>query len=182
MRLGHYIQMIRTLTVGALFVAALTFGQVALAHGTGASWEKVLGNLTIDVGYDGEFVEGQSTRFDFALKDAKSGGDKKYDYVWVKVIRDHATALAVGVSRQAIGPTTLLYTFGDDGPYVLEASFRTESGDEIAAASFPFDVEGRTQSDGYLPLPLLLAIVALVSAASGAAATFFLLRGRWVQP
>ena len=51
-----------------LYLAGCPF--FAIAHQTGASWEKVVEGYKVDVGYDPTtFVAGQSQRFDFDADD-----------------------------------------------------------------------------------------------------------------
>ena len=134
------MNIIFSLVAAALLCAPLYVS----AHSTGASWEQPVGTTYfIDVGYDPiSITAGQSARFDFSLwSDTVKTKPAKFDEVWTRVVsQDKNTLLATGIRRQPLGPTTLLYTFEQGGSYSLQVSFRTVTGDEIAAAVFPFTV------------------------------------------
>lgn len=131
----------KTVLIGLCAVAILFAGQDASAHSAGSSFEQRIGSYAVDIGYDAtEFRAGQSVRFDFDLKDAETQKDIDFAQVWVRIVREKETLLATGIFHQPIGPTTLLYTFPEQGNYTLEASFRTQNGGEIAMASFPVAV------------------------------------------
>ena len=129
---------------------------VVRAHNAGASWERSVGNYTIDVGYDPvDIVAGQSVRFDFNLwGDTAKTKTVEFAEVWTRITQNKDTLLATGIHEQPFGPTTLLYTFVQPGDYVLEVSFRSTNGDEIAAATFPFSGSG-----GAPKVPLLFVLV-----------------------
>lgn len=157
------------ITTSVLLVGALGTS-TAGAHGSSTSWEVPVGQYVVDVGYEPEeFVAGQSTRFDFNLK---QGSDEEalpapFAEVWVRLKGVDATYLATGVRKQELGPTTLLYTFGKPGPYTLEVSFRDEGGKEVAATSLPISVadgdKGGTQSSWFV-YSMLGAILGVVLA------------------
>jgi hypothetical protein len=144
---------------GSIALGVLCAGIVCIpfvyAHESGASWEEQVGEYLIDIGYEPEeFRAGDSIRFDFALKDS-TGATENFDEVWVRIVDETSkkTALATGIRRQSVGPTTLLYAFGHKGPYSLEASYRTADGEEIAAHAFPVAVTPDQQKG---PAPLFL--------------------------
>ena len=136
-------------------VAAPTY---AGAHGAGASWEASSGPYVVDIGYDTQNFDTESSiRFDFAVwADGTKTVSADFGQVWVRVVGKTDTQLAVGLIRQSVGPTTLLYRFQVPGEYSFNASFRDAEGKEIAAAVFPFTVvggKGTTANDiPYLPL------------------------------
>ncbi|OGG56907.1 hypothetical protein A3D71_00270 [Candidatus Kaiserbacteria bacterium RIFCSPHIGHO2_02_FULL_55_20] len=127
--------------VFVMCAAAIGVGQRAEAHVTGLSWVATSTPYIVDIGYDSdEFQTGLNARFDFQLLDEKSGNTTPYDHVWVRFAHGDTTLLATGIRRQQLGPTTLLYGFKDSGAYTLEASFRDEDGNDMAAVSFPVTV------------------------------------------
>ncbi len=148
---------------GVLAVFPLT----AHAHTTGASWNITSGPYTVDLGYNPlTFIAGEYASFDFLLwkGPANTGEQTDYAQVWVRIIRDKNTLLATGILHQTYGPTTLLYSFAEPGDYTLEASFRTESGDEIAVATFPLSVSPASDQLPLGPylLPLLSGVCGLI--------------------
>ncbi len=127
----------------AMVCAVLGFAAQADAHVTGLSWTATTTPYVVDVGYDpNEFQAGQSARFDFVLRDEKTGDSVPYDHVWVRLMHENTTLLATGVRRQYIGPTTLLFGLIESGDYKLEASFRDADGNDTAVASFPMSITG----------------------------------------
>lgn len=128
----------------ALFIF---LSQSVSAHTSGVSLEQVAGKYVIDIGYDPAVpLAGQYTNFDFTLKDSSTGDYSEFDHVWVRIEKDDATLLAMGIAHQDLGPTTLLYAFSAPGEYQLSASYRTREGTEIAHAQFPLEIVGSGES------------------------------------
>lgn len=124
----------------ATIIITLAIPVLLAAHGNGASFERQSGSYLIDIGYEPESPEaGQQIKFDFSLLRQSDGEEHPYSHVWVRVLQEDRTVFASGIHRQDIGQTTLLYVFEEEGEYVLEASYRNESG-EIASAKFPLTV------------------------------------------
>ncbi len=144
---------------------------VASAHVTGASWEKVDGTNTLDIGYDPVAVTaGNYENFDFKLRDTVTADPIPFAQVWVRIITDNNTVLATGLFDQPIGPTTLLYQFDIPGNYTLEASFRDADGNDISTGSFPFTVQpGGSGGLVSLALPGILFVIGILC---GAGAVF----------
>jgi len=169
----------RRLCVGiASALLVFSYGGIAYAHTTGASWNTVVGQYTADLGYDpATFAAGQYTRFDFLLwkGPANTGTPADFSQIWVRIVRDdNDTLLATGIWKQPVGPTTLLFEFTEPGSYKLEASYRDVDGNDIAVASFPITVAAGSSSSGTF-LPLLIAILAFIA---GGAAAVIVLRAR----
>lgn len=146
--------------VAGIFLCAVP---VAYAHPVGFSWEKPTGQYLMDVGYDTDvFIAGEYVRFDFALKDATTKDPRDYAQAWVRITDKDGkrTLLATGVYNQSIGPTTLLYLFGEPGPHSLEVSFRDKSGNDLAVGSFPLTV--KPGEDGNLWMQIAGAVLVLV--------------------
>lgn len=158
-------------SVAVLLVSCtLSFAGVAEAHTTGASLNETSGPYTVDLGYNPIAIEARDyATFDFLLwkGPANTGEPADYAQVWIRVLKGKETLLATGVMHQAYGPTTLLYTFPDEGTYSIEASYRKANGDEIAAATFPMKVLPPSDE-----MPFVQYIVAVASALAGAALGF----------
>lgn len=155
----------------AIIVAAVVCAYVwnvprVEAHGDGLSWVATSSPYVVDVGYDpNEFQAGLSARFDFILGDELSGETIEYDHVWVRLIRAESTVLATGIRQQQLGPTTLLYKFAEPGDYKIEVSFRDVEGNDLAVASFPFDIiKGSSNSGSFMPNVLMFLFGACVGA------------------
>jgi hypothetical protein len=157
-----------------LAVLALVLIPVSvLAHNTGLSIEKTVGEYLVDVGYSGQPQAGEAVSFDFDLK--KQSTDADFGDVWVR-ITDPAggTVLATGVNHAAYGGARLLYTFDRPGTYQMDV--RYESGDTVfAEASFPLVVAGATAHTADIPMPAYWGLAGLVL---GGGAAWILLRVR----
>ncbi len=124
-----------------------SFG-VARAHGSGSSFEKVVGAYLVDVGYDPASLEVDSTvRFDFTLRGATSSEEIQFSDVWVRIEKEKKTVFASGIHRSEFGKTGLLYTFGEPGTYTIYARFQNNE-DTIVETSFPLDVSGASSLEG----------------------------------
>ena len=149
------------LFLGALLLIATP----AHAHVTGASFTSTTTPYVVDIGYDPiTFTAEESERFDFVLRDEKTGNPVPFDQVWVRITDGDNTLLATGLLNQSIGPTTLLYVFGGPGEYKLQPSFRNADGDEIAAATFPISVAASSDTSflsTYAPW-LLFCVLGLI--------------------
>lgn len=132
---------------GILLLGCLVVPSIASAHSGGKSFTATVGSHVVDIGYEpAMFAAGTRSSFDFQLWTLEEM-PAEYDHVWVRVLRDDAALLATGVAHQSVGPTTLLYTFGEPGAYRLEASYRTDDGEEVASASFSFMVSEAAEGD-----------------------------------
>lgn len=135
--------------VATVLLAGAFIPAAAFAHTTGASWEAKVDSYLVDVGYDTTvFTAGDSSRFDFNLFDEKTRAQEGFTHVWVRMIRDGTTLLATGIWHQPVGPTSLLYAFGEAGNYTLEVSFRDTDGNDIAVATFPITVVADSERSG----------------------------------
>ena len=152
----------------AMVCAVLGFAAQADAHVTGLSWTATTTPYVVDVGYDPNvFQAGQSARFDFVLRDEKTGDIAPYDHVWVRLMHDDTTLLATGVRRQSIGPTTLLFGLIESGDYKLEASFRDIDGNDLAVESFPMSIKKGSSSSFDYAVAGIAFIVGLIAGGLG---------------
>ena len=150
--------------VFACVVGFVASPAIATAHATGASYNQTIGAYTADIGYDPvTFTAGESTRFDFKLwKGATTSGEEApFAQIWIRIVRDKNSVLATGLWDQPIGPTTLLYEFETPGNYVLEASYRDASGNDIAVASFPISVMAANQNSLLANIAICASLIAL---------------------
>ncbi len=159
----------------AILILGLSVPCAAYAHTTGASWEVVSGAYIVDVGYDTSiFTTDSPARFDFKLwQGPGTTTPAGFDQVWVRMLFGSSTILATGLISQPVGPTTLLYQFGQPGAYTLSVSFRDKNGDEIATAGIPVTVDTAAQKDaGAIQWPLLVLGI-LIGAGALFAKRFF---------
>lgn len=115
---------------------------VALAHASGVSFESVVGDYRVDIGYDPDaLAAGAAQVFDFALIDMATKRQVPVSEIWVRIIENEGerTLLASGLRESDFGRTTLLYVFPKEGSYSISASFRREE-ETVAEATFPFAV------------------------------------------
>lgn len=158
---------VNTLLVSLAALALCFFSSGASAHTSGAAYEQKSGAYTTDIGYSPTiFTASDYASFDFLLwrGPVNTGEPADYAQVWVRIIHEKNTLLATGIFNQPFGPTGLLYDFARPGEYVLEASFRTEEGDEIASSTFPITVEKSPDAFPLDPygIPLLSGFLALI--------------------
>lgn len=133
------------LTVAAL-LNIFANPQQALSHASGISFEQVVGEYRVDIGYDpAALVVGETDVFDFALFNAATGEILHFDELWVRMVHDGRTILATGLRESAFGRTTLLYVFPYPGEYAMQVSFRKD-GETIAETLFPFSVSKQDAS------------------------------------
>lgn len=140
------------------------FVSTVLAHGDGASFEKEVGNYSIDIGYDPENPEaGEPARFDFKLFDKSSGAVVAFSDVWVRIEKEKNTVFATGIHNPEFGKAGLLYSFPEAGTYTIFARF--ENGDKtIVETSFDLDVINSSVVTGTPPFeqPLIWGILGIM--------------------
>src|SRR5437870_5570095 len=86
---------------GILFLPGFSF-----AHNTGASWEKVVGEYKIDIGYDPATITVNSSQhFDFNIFNSSTGQPVSFSDVWVRIFQDQQTFFASGIKRAEFGAT-----------------------------------------------------------------------------
>lgn len=129
---------ISVLAISVFFISSTP----VFAHGNGASFEKEIGNYSVDIGYDPEKLKsGLSERLDFGLSDKVSGSTVAFSDVWVRIEKDKNTIFASGIHNPKFGKAGLLYTFPEVGTYTVSARF--EDNDKIIVeTSFDLAVSG----------------------------------------
>lgn len=141
-----------------LFLAVAPYS-IVNAHSLGYSLEATSSPFFIDIGYDEPtFEAGRASRFEFELRAEEDLAFEHFDHVWVRVMRERKTLLATGVRFQTFGPTTLLYTFPEQGTFALSVSYRTADGEELAANEFSITV---VEGERVFPAPYLVGGVIL---------------------
>ena len=164
----------KSLSTAALFIVLVPV--FAVAHSTGYSFEKKVGDHIVDVGYDTlQPVAGQRLLLDFTLRDTASS-TVPFDYVWVRLDKDKQTLLATGIARAEFGPTSLLYVIPEGATGDLSITARFQSGDDALAETaftIPVTAPRRPPSDFMIPI-----VSAIVGAAVAAGMSFFILRPR----
>ncbi len=124
----------------SLFLSFFILPVIVFGHGTGGTFEEVVGGYKVDVGYEPENVlSGESLRLDFDLYDLQ---DKEVEFteVWVNVSQENKTVFAGEINRSFIGGAGMTIVLSNPGEY--KVSVRYENGDKsIVEASFPLLVE-----------------------------------------
>lgn len=122
------------------FILFICWSTTLLAHGSGASFERVVNGLKIDIGYDPEIiVSGDLQRFDFELFDSKDN-EVDFEDVWVKISEgDERVVFASGIIKGDINGARMSYTFPKEGKYYLYVRY-DKSGKNLAESSFSIDV------------------------------------------
>lgn len=122
-------------------VLSVCLPSLVLAHATGQSFEQVMGDFKIDVGYDvSSFRAAETVRFDFNLAQELTKEDVAYTDVWVRIVQGNKTVFATGVNKPAIGKAGMTFTFPEPGMYDLSVRFENGAG-SIVETKFPITVE-----------------------------------------
>jgi len=139
----QYVAVAISIIVTVLFVGIA----LVRAHGSGASFEKQVDDVLIDVGYSvEEFSTDSSVVFDFGLKDSTETKVLFTD-VWVRIVKDTSTVFATGVHNARLGGAIMTYTFSESGNYELSVRYQND-GESVAAAVFPLSVEKSSNGKG----------------------------------
>lgn len=118
----------------------LSYSVLVSAHGTGASFEKNIGNYKVDIGYDPmTFSAGQSQRFDFNIYDTKSDSPVNFSDVWVLISQGNKTVFAGGIYKSDLGVAGMTFVFPKEGDYILDVRFENNS-NTIVEVTFPITV------------------------------------------
>jgi hypothetical protein len=132
------------LFIGASFLVPGT----ALAHGTGASLEKIVGEYRLDIGYNPTILEAQDPSiFDFDLLFDETGERAAFTDMWVRIVQGRKTVFASGIHKPDFGNTTMVYSFPEKGDYELTVRFQNEE-EKIVEGSFLLEVQGRPEASG----------------------------------
>jgi hypothetical protein len=129
-----------------LVVSLVILPELSQAHGAGASWEKVVGEYKVDVGYNPTaIVSGASQRLDFNILNSGSGEQVSFANVWVRISQGEQTVFASGIKKPGFGTAGMVFTFPKQGDYILSVRFENST-QSIAEAEFPVSVaEGSVQ-------------------------------------
>jgi len=132
-----YISLV-VIAVGLVFAG---FHDPAFSHVSGQSWEVVLKEYKIDVGYDpAPFVSGQPVRLDFNVTKEATSEQVDFADVWVRITEGEKTVFASGIHRPSIGRAGMTFTFPEAGDYILSTRFEKD-GTTIAETTFPVTVQ-----------------------------------------
>jgi len=159
---SQYIAVALSIIITILFVGAT----IVRAHGSGASFEKQVENMLVDIGYSvEEFSTDSSVVFDFGLKDANEAAVEFTD-VWVRIVKDTSTVFATGVHNARLGGAIMTYVFPESGDYELSVRYQND-GENISETTFPIVVKEKKDEEesnhfGILMLAALGLICALI--------------------
>lgn len=133
------------------------------AHAGAFSYEEKVGTYYVDVGYTIEKpIGGDHLVFDFNLFEGGSidSAEAMYDRVWVRISYEKEAFVATGVSRQPVGPTTLLFNVPKGWAGDMEVFVRYEKGPEsLAETTFTIPVlPGSTESALTTGMPMFVGI------------------------
>ena len=161
---------------GMIFASLLLFPVFVMqSHGLGASFERVVGEYKIDIGYDVvTFRAGEVVVFDFDISNAESGESVPFDSIWVKIREENKVFFASGIGKTLLGTTTMLYRFPQGGLYELDVRFQQE-GETITQSSFPLTVEQTADNSG-VDNKLIVGVAVLISLLIGLGIGFLLKR------
>lgn len=151
-----------------LFVCSFLFciGS-ASAHGDAPSFEKEVGSILIDIGYDAVgFRPGEEVTFDFDIYNQSGAvAFEPFDKVDV-TITGEGENFSQTVANDGVMIPALKYTFPKEGDYTLAADFmRGDS--SVAQGEFPIHVGEHDGSVGRFMNTLNYVIAALLVAIAG---------------
>jgi hypothetical protein len=165
------------LCISSIFFLSTIPGH-SYGHKTGASWEKIIDNYKIDIGYDPTtFIAGQAERLDFNIVDIKTGQSIPFSDVWVRISQGQDTVFASGIHRLTFGLTGMIFEFPKDGDFNMNVRFENE-GNTIIQADFPINVTTgsllENKAVSHSSLIFVIVTAAVGGLIIGAAAVFFI--------
>jgi len=140
------------------WVFALQFStiQFALAHGTGATTQQLVGEYTISIDFSPTVLDaGSPATFAFELERTETNEFIDFTDIWVRVVQGHKTFFATGVHKPQFGRTVMTYTFPDAGEYEIFVRFQNVA-EPLAETSFPVIIEEAESEEGSSRNPFTL--------------------------
>lgn len=165
---------IRSLLGGSALVLFTLFllPSTAAGHALGSSFEQVVGEHLVDVGYTPEnFSEGASALFEFELWEYDESLSYEelrpiaYDDVWVRITKGNKTMFASGIYNAEFGGARMTYVFPEPGEYELSVRYEQDL-NGIAEATFPLSVAPR-EGSGAFRIPAMAGLLGLLLGAGG---------------
>lgn len=140
----------------------------ASAHGDAPSFEKEVGPLLIDIGYDAVgFRPGEEVTFDFDIYNQSGAvAFEPFDEVKVTIIHEDGQRFNQTIVNDGVMIPTLKYTFPKEGDYSLVARF-TRNDSIVAEGEFPVHVGEHDGSVGRFMNMLNYVIAAVLVAIAG---------------
>lgn len=138
-----------------------------LAHGADSSFEKEIGNLLVDIGYDTPFSVTEDTLLDFAIYNMKGDevtGLSDFTSVDVSFQSGAVTQWEKNITKPDFGKVFTTVTPKKPGNWMLHVVFSNE-GNEIVSTDFPIFIEGSDLEDEGIPsksVPMLFIGIALL--------------------
>lgn len=125
-----------------LAVAIFVTPVFALAHGSGKTLEKAVGDFVVDVEYEApELRAGEPVRFSFNIWNKDRTRSLEFSDVWVKIVPQKRNAIFAGdVHNPELGSAGFTHTFPKDGPYELTVRFQKNGEQLTDETSFPLTV------------------------------------------
>lgn len=132
------------------------------AHAYGASLERTVGGILIDIGYsEEEIAVGEPVNFDFNVYDAATGEEIPYTDIWVRLQQERDIFFAGGIHRPSIGATTMVYQFAEPGVYTFAVRFQNDM-ESVAESEFTITVAESSSSAAAMTL-VGAGVLALIS-------------------
>ncbi len=145
-------------------VSLLFATNLVLAHGTGQSFEKPVGDYLVDIGIDAvTSYAGEQIRLDFNLWNKEKTESIDFSDVWVRIApKDGFGIVFAGyLDRPEFGLTGMTFTFPKGGDYQLTVRFNKD-GEKIAEdVSFDTTVDDdpNAAGNGNLFAGLIIGVV-----------------------
>ena len=126
-------------------VPLFVFGSAVYAHGVGQSLEKVVGDYSVDIGYDtSPIIAGEAVRFDFNLQKegVRFDAPPEFQDVWVRIAPQGGEGILFAgyLANLDFALSGMTYVFPRGGTYELAVRFEKDA-KIVAETSFPLTVE-----------------------------------------
>ncbi len=128
-----------------LLLIGTSFIPSAVAHTNGASYEEVVGDYLLDIGYNPETIFANDVvRFDFGLYpiDQPTESTDVFSDVWVVITQESELVFSGNLHRPSFNVIAFSTIFNQSGEYKLHARFE-QSGEYVAESTFNFMVADR---------------------------------------
>ena len=135
-----------------LLILVLFFPMITLAHGSGGTLEKVVGENLVDVGYSDAILRvGKASRFDFQLVKNSDKSDVDFNQVWVRIIKSGNLIFVGTLPRPDFGSAGMTFTFFEPGDYDMTVNYQKD-GTKITETDFVVPVQALDQEKGTLEI------------------------------
>lgn len=113
-----------------------------LAHSSGQTIEKQVGEYMFDIGYNSPKINpvaGEALRFDFKIYKGEKKEEVPFTALWTKIARSSEIIFSGRLAKEDFFPTGMLFTFPTGGEYEVTVRFY-EADKNLSELTFPLIV------------------------------------------